>query len=80
MTELIAKTITEILFLNLQSGKDLKGQGWNLIKNVLGQEIKKEVFLEKIKSNLNSMVCQEFSNLTSNSQNLLSKIKGSTIQ
>jgi hypothetical protein len=80
MTELIAKTITEILFLNLQSGKDLKGQGWNLIKNVLGQEIKKEEFLEKIKSNLNSMVCQEFSNLTSNSQNLLSKIKGSTIQ
>ena len=80
MTELIAKTITEILFMNLQSEKNLKGQGWSLIKNVLGQEIKREEFIEKIKSNLSSSVCQEFSNLTSNSQNLLSKIKGSTIQ
>jgi hypothetical protein len=79
MTELIAKTITEILYMNLQSEKNLKGQGWNLIRNILGQEIKKEEFLKNIKTNLNSVVCQEFSNLTSNSQNLLSKIKGATI-
>jgi hypothetical protein len=79
MTELIAKTITDILYMNLQSEKNLKGQGWNLIRNILGQEIKKEEFLKNIKTNLNSAVCQEFSNLTSNSQNLLSKIKGATI-
>jgi hypothetical protein len=79
MTELIAKTITDILYMNLQSEKNLKGQGWNLIRNILGQEIKKEEFLKNIKTNLNNAVCQEFSNLTSNSQNLLSKIKGATI-
>ena len=79
MTELIAKTITDILYMNLQSEKNLKGQGWNLIRNILGQEIKKEEFLKNIKANLNNAVCQEFSNLTSNSQNLLSKIKGATI-
>ena len=80
MTELIAKAITEILFMNLQSGKELKGQGWNLIRNILGQEIKKDEFLEKIKENLNDMVCQEFSTLTSNSQGLLSKIKGAIVK
>ncbi len=80
MTELIAKAITEILFMNLQSGKELKGQGWNLIRNILGQEIKKDEFLEKIKENLNDMVCQEFSTLTSNSQGLLSKIKGAVVK
>jgi hypothetical protein len=79
MTELIAKTITDILYMNLQSEKNLKGQGWNLIRNILGQEIKKEEFLKNIKTNLNNAVCQEFSNLTSNSQNLLSKIKGAKI-
>ena len=79
MTELIAKTITDVLYMNLQSGQSLKGEGWNLIRSILGQEIKKEDFMKKIKSSLNSKVCQEFSNLTSNSQSLLSKIKGVTI-
>lgn len=79
MSILIAKSIVEILHNNINSEKNLTGQGLSSVKNLIGQEIKKDEFIQKVKNNIDDLICQEFSNLTSNSESLLSKIKGAKI-
>jgi hypothetical protein len=78
MSNLIAKNIVEILHNNISSEKNSMGKGLSLIKTLIGQEIRKDEFVQKVKNNIHNSVCEEFSKLTSNAENLLSKIKGST--
>jgi len=78
MSILIAKSIVEILHNNINSEKNLTGQGLSSVKTLIGQEIKKDEFIQKVKNNIDDLVCQEFAKLTSNAENLISKIKGSS--
>lgn len=78
MSNLIAKNIVEILHNNISSEKNSMGKGLSSIKSLIGQEIRKDEFVQKVKNNIHNLVCEEFSKLTSNAENLLSKIKGST--
>jgi hypothetical protein len=76
MSDLIAKSIVEILHDDISSDDNSTGTSLSSIKTLLGQEIKKDEFIQKVKNNIDDLVCQEFTKLKSNAENLISKIKG----
>jgi hypothetical protein len=76
MSDLIAKSIVEILHNDISSDDNSTGTSLSSIKTLLGQEIKKDEFIQKVKNNIDDLVCQEFTKLKSNAENLISKIKG----
>jgi hypothetical protein len=78
MSDLIAKSIVEILHDDISSEDNSTGQVLSSVKTLLGQEIKKDEFVKKVKNNIDDLVCQEFTKLKSNAENLISKIKGNS--
>jgi peptidoglycan hydrolase-like protein with peptidoglycan-binding domain len=78
MSDLIAKSIVEILHDDISSDDNSTGTSLSSIKTLLGQEIKKDEFIQKVKNNIDDLVCQEFTKLKSNAENLISKIKGNS--
>ena len=78
MSDLIAKSIVEILHDDISSEDNSTGQVLSSVKTLLGQEIKKDEFIKKVKNNIDDLVCQEFTKLKSNAENLISKIKGNS--
>jgi hypothetical protein len=78
MSDLISKSIVEILHDDISSEDNSTGQVLSSVKTLLGQEIKKDEFIKKVKNNIDDLVCQEFTKLKSNAENLISKIKGNS--
>ena len=78
MSDLIAKSIVEILHDDISSNDNSTGKALSSVKTLLGQEIKKDEFIQKVKNNIDDLVCQEFTKLKTNAENLISKIKGNS--
>lgn len=78
MSDLIAKSIVEILHDDISYKNNSTGKALSSVKTLLGQEIKNDEFIQKVKNNIDDLVCQEFTKLKSNAENLISKIKGNS--
>lgn len=74
MTELIAEGIAESMAMTAQEKLGLEGQGWSVIRNILGKTIKEQSFVSQLSDAFEETICGVFNKLTDNAESVLNKL------
>jgi len=78
MTELVAESISEALFMMMQEEKGFGGTGYNMLRNILGKTFKESQFITSISDSLENFVCELFSKFTGKATQVYNKLKPAT--
>jgi hypothetical protein len=74
MTELISEGIAESMAMTAQEKLGLEGQGWSVIRNILGKTLKEQSFVSQLSDAFEGTICGVFDKLTDNAEGVLSKL------
>jgi hypothetical protein len=76
----VARAIMETMVMNLQQTKGFGGMGWDIVRNVLQNQLQKVEFIEDIEKGISSKVCELFGSFTKNANDLVDKLKPTLAQ
>jgi hypothetical protein len=75
LTKLIAEALSEALVKMLQKQTGLEGQGYDFMRNALGDTIKETTFISKLENQLSGIVCGVFNGFNKKATDVYNKIK-----
>jgi hypothetical protein len=75
LTALIAKSLSEAIFMMIQNDKGLSGSGYTFIRNALGGVIEDTKFIKSLEQQLSSVVCKLFGDMNNKASGVYNKLK-----
>lgn len=75
LTELIAESLSEAVFMMIQKEKGLSGDGYTFIRNALGGAVKDTKFIGSLEKQLSGIVCQLFGKMNDKASGVYDKLK-----
>jgi hypothetical protein len=75
LTTLIAKSLSEAIFMMVQNDKGLSGSGYTFIRNALGGAIEDTKFIKGLEQQLSGVVCKLFGNMNDKASSVYDKLK-----
>jgi hypothetical protein len=75
LTQLIAESLTEAVFMMIQKEKGLSGDGYTFLRNALGGAVKDTKFISSLETQLSSVVCQLFGKMNDKASGVYDKLK-----
>lgn len=75
MTKLVSEALVEGMVMNLQEKTGTKGTTGIVIRNIMGQALKNQAFIEGLSKSLRDPVCDLYESMTDKAKNVLDKLK-----
>lgn len=79
LTTLITNALAEAIFMMVQDAKGLEGGFYTFLRNAIGGAVKDTAFVNKIEDFIGDIICQNFSKLSDNAENVFEKLKGGVV-
>lgn len=71
----IARAIMETMVMNLSQSKGYGGTGWDILRNILQNQLQSTDFIEKIEQGYSSKICELFGKYSANAKDVVDKLK-----
>ena len=75
MTKLIAQSISEAVFMQIQDAKGLNAPGYIFLRNTMGEALTSTEFIKGIEKGLGDTVCDMLGKFTGNAKKVAEKLK-----
>lgn len=75
LTQLVAESLAEAVFMMIQKEKGLSGDGYTFLRNALGGAVKDTKFISSLETQLSGVVCQLFGKMNDKASGVYDKLK-----
>lgn len=75
LTQLIAESLAESVFMMIQKEQGLSGDGYTFLRNALGGAVKDTKFISSLETQLSKVVCELFGKMNDKASGVYDKLK-----
>jgi hypothetical protein len=76
LTKLISRSIVEAMVMKLQENLSKGGGGYDLLRNLLGNSIQEQPFVDAVEKNISSKVCEIYEKFLGKTKSVLNTLDG----
>jgi hypothetical protein len=76
LTKLISRSIVEAMVMKLQENLNKGGGGYDLLRNLLGNSIQEQPFVDAVEKNISSKICEIYNTFTGKAKSVVDTLGG----